>query len=156
MKLIRKFNPKAAPYIPNPGGPNVFRMVALVKDGIFTHYVCFFDSWTGKIYIETVRMLHSGKFSYKDCWQISDPDGKDTEFKAVMTFLQSDEAMVLQEVETKYVKDEERFQRTGEVKFHEKLAELPLVKFGVDSNGSQIITEDFPKQFLQSPSEIVT
>jgi len=148
MKLLRKWNPKASPYIPNPGGPNVFRMVALIKDDVHTHYVCFFDTWTGKIYIELVRMLHAGNFSYKDCWQIEN----DKEWDAVLNYLRQDECKVIQSVETTIEKDTQVFEETGEITFHESLQKLPLTEYGVDSNGSQLITPDTPFSVVNSPS----
>lgn len=145
MKLLRKYNPEVASYIPNPGGPNVFRMVALVKDDVHRHYICFFDSWSGKIYIEEARILHAGSFSYKDCWQIQD----DKEWNAVLKFLASDECQVIQMVETKIQKDTKVFDETGKITFHENLKKLPLTPFGVDSNGSQLIV---PTEASISPS----
>lgn len=135
MKLVRKWNPDSAPFIPNPGGPNVFRMVALCKDDVHTHYVCFYDSWTGRIYIECARQLHAGPFCYQDCWQITD----DKEWQAVFQFLASDTCQVIQTVETKIEKDTQVFDETGKVTFHESLKKLPLTPYGVDSNGSQLI-----------------
>lgn len=145
MKLLRKWNPEAAPFIPNPGGPNVFRMVALCKDDVHTHYVCFFDCWTGKIYIEAARQRHAGPFCYQDCWQISD----DKEWQAILVFLQTEECQVIQSVETRIEKDTQVFDETGKITFHESLKKLPLTPYGVDSNGSQL---SFPSNLGISPS----
>lgn len=143
MKLIRKWHPQAAQGIRNPMGPNNYRLVALVKDDTFTHYACFFDMWTGRIYIEKIKSKHSGNWDYSDFCQIED----DQEWQAVIDFLSEDSQAVIQSVESKMEKG------MNELEFHENMNKLPRVPYGVDSNGVQVITGESDIDMQVSPSE---
>jgi hypothetical protein len=149
MKLVRKWHPDSSPYINNEGGPKVFRIVALVKDETFNHYVCFYDSYTSKVYIESARVKHSTSsrgFDHKDLYQVKD----DKEWGDVIAFLKRDDIEVLQMVENSY--EVGTGDNEGEVTLHENLNKLPRVPYGVDSNGSQVITRDTPIEAQISPS----
>ncbi len=151
MKLIRKWHPEDAQYIPNPLGPKVYRVIALVRDDVFTHYVCFYDTWTGKVYAEKVATKHvRSKFEHTDLMQISN----DQEWQALFDFLQSDECQVIQMVETKVTNDIN--QETGEkvLTLHDNMERLPRSPYGVDSNGSKVITSESPIEIQISPSLI--
>jgi L-rhamnose mutarotase len=144
MKLIRKWNPNDAPGIKNPGGPNNYRLVALVKDDTYTHYAVFFDMWTGKIYAELIRQKHAAQWDYSDFWQIEN----DQEWNALINYLQEDGVEVIQMVESKIEKG------MKEMAFHENLNKLPRVSYGVDANGSQVITGESDISMQMSPSLI--
>ena len=145
MKLIRKWNPNAAPYINNPGGPKVYRIVALIRDDVNTNYVTFFDSWTRKVYCEKViASTLKTRIEHVDLAQVLD----DQEWLALIEFQKKDEIGVLQSIETTISKDK----KTGEVKLHDGLYEVPEVPYGVDSNGSRVITSSTPIECQISPS----
>ena len=145
MELIRKWNPESALHVNNANGPKVFRIIALLRDGVNDHYVCFYDSWTGKVYIEEARMRHgSSYFDHSSLYQVAD----DKQFKDLMDYLSSDVCQVIQMVDNRYEKDKE----TGKFTMHENLSKLPLTKYGVDSNGNQSITGASPLDMQISPS----
>lgn len=142
MKLLRKFNPDSAPAMNNPGGPNNLRLLALFKDDTFTHYACFYDMWTSKIYVEFIRQKHSGKWDYQDFWQIHD----DPEWVACINFLQEPGVEVLQMIESKFEKGMTSLQ------IHENMHKVPRSPYGVDEHGHQVITADTDINLQLSPS----
>ena len=155
MRLIRKYHPEDAPYIPNDG-VNVYRIVALIKDG-FEMYGCFYSMWadptTGdrKVYVERIANSRhsSSNFSLHDFWQIEN----DKEFYALLDFLGTDECQVLQSVETSYIQDEKMpFNSKGQINLHRKLSKLPRSVYGVNANGSRIVGPDTPGVMVESPS----
>jgi hypothetical protein len=149
MKLVRKWHPEDAQYIDNPLGPKVYRVVALVRDDVFTHYVCFYDTWTGKVYAEKVATKHAKtKFGHTDLMQID----SDQEWQALFDYLRTDECQVIQMVETSA--ENTINQETGEktLTLHDNLNKLPRSPYGVDSNGSKIITSESPMEMQISPS----
>jgi hypothetical protein len=147
MKLIRKWNPNSAPYISNPGGPKVYRIVALIQDDVSTNYVTFFDSWTKKVYCEKVISSSlKSNLEHTDLSQVIN----DQEWLDLIEFQKKEEIGVLQSVETSIEKDKD----TGEVKLNDGLYEVPEVPYGVDSNGSQLITSSTPVECQISPSLI--
>jgi hypothetical protein len=151
MQLIRKWNPKDALYINNPNGPKVYRILALVKDGVNSHYVCFYDSWTLKVYIEEAHMQYgSSYFDNTSMFQVKD----DKEWQALVDFLSEDQCKVIQMVQTSIENelDPNTGQKTGEFKIHDAMDSLPRTKYGVDVNGKQSITGASPIDMQMSPS----
>ena len=143
MKVVRKWNPKSAPAINNPYGPKNYRLVALVKDDVHTHYACFFDMWTKKIYIELIKSRHSGTWDYSDFNQIE----TDEEWDEIIDYLSEPGVEVIQTIENKVIKG------MSELAFHENMHKIPSLPYGVDANGQQIITSDTDTDMQISPTD---
>ena len=151
MQLLRKWNPESAPILKIPHGPNVYRIVAIIKDGIHDHWICFYDRWTEKVYLEEALIPHSGSWNYSHCRQVQG----DTLFVVLVNFLKSVD--VLSAVSKGYQVDKDILEETGEVVLSPMLSQIPKTPYGVDNNGSQVIglgmsTQDILRA-TQSPSE---
>jgi len=130
MKLLTQWNPEVSPPIPNPYGVEYHRLVAVLKDGVGSYYVCFYDSHTSKVYVEEISKaaLGGGKQSYTvaDLWQIS----SDVEWLACIECLKNNQ--VLELIETNI-----QAGMTG-IQLSKELFKLPRAALGCDAIGRPI------------------